>query len=65
MDLLPEWLQTVATYNPVSYICDLLRFAALGEVHTEVLLKACAGIVVVGAITQALVWRAERKLVLS
>lgn len=63
--LLPDWLQTIATYNPVSYICDVIRLAAEGTVQTQVTVKAFAGIAIVGLITQALVWQATRKLVLQ
>lgn len=63
--LLPDWLQAIATYNPVSYVCDAMRLAAAGEIDADVALKAAAGVAAVGLVTQALVWRARGKLVSS
>jgi ABC-2 type transport system permease protein len=63
LSLLPAWLQTVAEWNPVSYICDVMRLAAEGKVEGDPTIKAVIGIAAVAVITQTLVWRARRRLV--
>jgi ABC-2 type transport system permease protein len=63
MKALPTWLQDIARYNPVSYICDALRYAEAGHINVASCEKALIGIAVVALLTQTLVWRAERKLV--
>lgn len=62
LDLLPEWLQGIAEYNPVSHICDTMRSAQLGDFDASSFWKALLGIGAVCVATQALVWLAERKL---
>jgi ABC-2 type transport system permease protein len=62
MDLLPGWLQSIAEYNPVSYICESMRAAQAGELDSDALASAFLGIGGVAIGTQSLVWLAERKL---
>lgn len=62
MEMLPDWLQVIGRYNPVSYICDALRSAQAGDLDLTATEKALAGILAVAIITQILVWFAERKL---
>jgi ABC-2 type transport system permease protein len=62
MRMLPLWLQDIARYNPVSYICDALRFAQAGRIDLTSVEKAFIGIAAVALLTQVLVWRAEQKL---
>jgi len=60
LQLLPGWLQGIARYNPVSYLCDVIRGALSGHVPAGALWRALLGIVMVTAFTQFLVWRAGR-----
>jgi ABC-2 type transport system permease protein len=62
MALLPHWLQSIARYNPVSYICDAIRQANAGHLAGGPLWKAALGILVVGVATQALIRVAIRRL---
>lgn len=62
LKMMPTWLQDIARYNPVSYICDALRSAQMGNLDLTATEKAVVGIVVVALLTQVLVWLAERKL---
>jgi ABC-2 type transport system permease protein len=62
LEIMPNWLQDIARYNPVSYICDALRSAQVGHLDLTATEKAFVGIVVVAVFTQVLVWLAERKL---
>lgn len=63
--LLPGWMETLATYNPLTYLCDTIRNAYLGRVEAEPLLLALASIVVLTVLTQFLVIAAERKVARS
>jgi ABC-2 type transport system permease protein len=58
-ELLPGWLEAIATYNPLSYVTDAMRAGFAGDVDGEALWKACAGIGAVAALTQLLVIRAR------
>jgi ABC-2 type transport system permease protein len=60
MQLLPHWLQTIARYNPVSYICDSMRSATAGHFAAASTWKALFGIAVAGIIVQALIQLASR-----
>jgi ABC-2 type transport system permease protein len=62
MDLLPHWLQAIAEYNPVSYICDAIRAGIAGDFEGGAVWRAALGIAAVQALTQALVWRGEARL---
>jgi ABC-2 type transport system permease protein len=60
--LLPDGLQAIATYNPISYITTAIRSGIDGhlDVHaTAIALAATFGLMLM---TQTLVWRATRKV---
>jgi ABC-2 type transport system permease protein len=59
---LPHWLQTVAVVNPISYMCDMIRSAYGGTFDSSAAVWALVGVVVVAAITQTLVSRAESRV---
>lgn len=59
-ELLPDWLAAIADWNPVSYVCEAMRAAIGGELDDGALWRAAVGIGAVGALTQAMVWRAQR-----
>ena len=61
MDLLPEWLQAIARYNPVSYICDSMRSATAGDFAAASTWKALLGIAIAGIFTQVLIQLASRR----
>jgi ABC-2 type transport system permease protein len=60
MELLPDGMQTIARYNPVSYICDSMRSATAGHFDAACTWKALLGIAVAGIVTQALIQLASR-----
>lgn len=60
MPLLPDWLQEIARYNPVSYICDSMRSATAGEFAASATWKALLGIAIAGVVTQVLVQLSSR-----
>ena len=60
--LLPDWMATVARYNPLTYLVDTMRQAYLGDIRTSSLGWAIVSIVGVGVATQLLVMQAERKV---
>lgn len=60
MPLLPGWLQEIARFNPVSYICDSMRSAAAGDFAAAATWKALLGIAAAGVVTQILVQLASR-----
>ncbi len=49
--LLPPWVQTVATYNPMSYIADALRGLIIPGFDWTVLIYGLLTILIVGAIS--------------
>ena len=59
-ELLPGWLEAIATYNPVSYVTDAMRAAFAGDIDGEALAKAAIGVAAVAAVSQYLVVRALR-----
>jgi ABC-2 type transport system permease protein len=48
---LPSWVQTVATYNPMSYIADALRGLIIPGFDWTILFYGLATILVVGVIS--------------
>ena len=58
-ELLPDWLDAIATYNPVSYVTDAMRAGFAGDIDGEALGKAAAGVAVVAALSQLLVARSR------
>jgi ABC-2 type transport system permease protein len=62
MALLPTWMETVARYNPLTYLVDTIRQAYLGDVRASSLGWAILSIVAVGVASQLLVMEAERKV---
>ncbi len=49
--LLPDWVQTVATYNPMSYVADALHGLVITGYNWTTLAYAAATILAVGAIS--------------
>jgi ABC-type polysaccharide/polyol phosphate export permease len=60
--LLPRWMATFATYNPLTYLCDTIRDAYLGRVEPRTFLIALASIGALAAVTQLMTVGAERKV---
>lgn len=58
-ELLPDWLDAIATWNPVSYVTDAMRAGFAGDIDGEALGKAAIGVAAVAALTQLLVVRAR------
>lgn len=61
-ELLPDWLDAIATWNPVSYMTDAMRSAFAGSVDGDALGKAAVGVAAVALVTQTLVVRARAAL---
>ena len=61
-ELLPDWLDAIATWNPVSYVTDAMRAGFAGDVDGVALGKAALGVASVAALTQLLVMRARAGL---
>ncbi|MDQ3935478.1 MAG: ABC transporter permease [Actinomycetota bacterium] len=61
-ELLPGWLEAIATYNPVSYMTDAMRAGFAGDLDGGALGKAALGVAAVAALTQFLVVRARASL---
>ena len=61
-ELLPNWLEAIAAWNPVSHMTDAMRAGFAGDVDGEALAKAAAGVAAVTALTQFLVLRARATL---
>lgn len=61
-ELLPDWLEAVAAWNPVSYLTDAMRAGFGGEIDGAALGKAAVGVLAVAALTQMLVVRARAAL---
>jgi ABC-2 type transport system permease protein len=61
-ELLPDWLDAIAAWNPVSYVTDAMRAGFAGDVDGEALGKAALGVAAVAALTQLLVMRARAGL---
>jgi ABC-2 type transport system permease protein len=59
---LPHWLQGIATLNPISYMCEVIRKAYAGSFDDHAAIRAVAGVVVVAVITQTLVTLARNRL---
>lgn len=57
---LPEWMRTLATYNPLTYLADTIRGAYIGHMETRSLMIALASTLALIAIGQFLTARAER-----
>jgi ABC-2 type transport system permease protein len=64
-NLLPDWMQTFATVNPLTYVCDAIRGAYLGHVEARTLAVALLTTVALGVVTQLLTMRAERRVARS
>jgi ABC-type uncharacterized transport system permease subunit len=58
-ELLPGWLDAIATYNPVSYLTDAMRAGFAGNLDGAALAKAAGGVFAVAALTQLMVVRAR------
>jgi ABC-2 type transport system permease protein len=61
-ELLPDWLASIAEWNPISYVADAMRAANGGSVDGSATWKALVGIGVVASVTQLLVVRARRSI---
>lgn len=59
---LPAWMQPIASYNPLTYLCDSIRGAYLGQFDGRALGFALLSIVLLAGVTQALVMASERKV---
>jgi ABC-2 type transport system permease protein len=64
-NLLPHWMRTFATYNPLTYLCDAIRSAYLGHLNTRALIIAVLTTAALGIVTQLLTTRAEHKVTQS
>lgn len=62
LPLVPQWLHPIVKYNPLSPICSAIRLAYTGQVSGAAIGESVAGIAVMGAITQALIIRAEQRV---
>lgn len=60
--LVPHWLHPIVEYNPLSSVCGAIRMAYAGQLSLDDLLKSAVGIVILGALTQMLIVRAERRV---
>ncbi len=60
--VVPGWLHPIARWNPLSAICETIRFAFIGDLRVGALLHAVAGIALLAACTQTLVAGAERSV---
>ncbi len=64
-NLLPAWMHTFASYNPLTYLCDAIRGAYLGHVDTKPLLVALVTTIALAIVTQLLTVRAEQAVAQS
>ncbi len=62
LPLVPRWLRPIVQYNPLSAVCDTIRYAYAGRVNGRALLQSLIEIGILALITQALIARAERHL---
>jgi ABC-2 type transport system permease protein len=60
--LIPDWLRPIVDYNPLSVVCDTIRQAYAGDVNGSTLLLSVVEVGVLGAVTQVLIIRAERRV---
>jgi ABC-2 type transport system permease protein len=60
--LVPPWLHQIVELNPLSAVCDTIRLAYAGQVSMTALLKSLVAIAALGAVTQTLIIRAERRV---
>ena len=65
LDQLPGWMQTLATYNPLTYLADAIRGAYVGNVEARPLVIAILSTLGLIAVTQFLIARAERAVTTS
>lgn len=59
LPLLPSWMQTIARYNPLTYLSDTMRNAYMGQLDWAALGWSMVGIAVLGALTHVSVRAAE------
>ncbi len=62
LPLVPSWLSPVVHFNPLSAVCDTIRFAYAGQVNGPALLRSIAEIAALAVVTQILIVRAERRV---
>jgi ABC-2 type transport system permease protein len=62
LPLIPQFLKPIVKYNPVSAICDAIRFAYAGQVSSSALMQSVAEIAILAVVTQILIIQAERRL---
>jgi ABC-2 type transport system permease protein len=60
MEALQPWLQTIAKYNPVTYVLAALRSLLIEGWNTTALLQGLAAILLVGLVSQGLAFSALR-----
>lgn len=60
MEALQPWLQTIAKYNPVTYVLAALRSLLIEGWNTTALLQGLAAILLVGIVSQGLAFSALR-----
>lgn len=59
---LPQWLRSIATVNPISYMCAVIRSAYVGQFDSHDAVLALVGVVLVGVVTQTLVMLARNRI---
>jgi ABC-2 type transport system permease protein len=62
LPLIPPFLRPLVMYNPLSAVCDTIRFAYAGQVRASTLLQSVVEIGILAVMTQILIIRAERRL---
>jgi ABC-2 type transport system permease protein len=62
LPLIPRFLKPIVKYNPLSAICDAIRFAYAGQVNVSALLQSVLEIGILAVVTQTLIILAERRL---
>ncbi|GAA2622477.1 ABC transporter permease [Streptomyces vastus] len=65
LENLPGWMEAVATYNPLTYLCDAIRGAYTGDLDARATGIAVLSTVLMIALSQLLIARAEHKVASS
>ena len=60
--LMPDWLQTLNVYNPISYVIEAIRGLMVGTIDAQVLAEAVVAILVLGVVLQGATMWAFRSL---
>jgi ABC-2 type transport system permease protein len=62
LPLIPKFLQPIVMYNPLSPVCDAIRFAYAGQVNSSALYQSVIEIGILALLTQTMIIWAERKV---